>query len=370
MTALQKLRDEKVTIFDLTESNPTRCQFKYPQDKILSALASVKNLAYEPNPRGSLAAREAIAKYYQAKKFDVSPEEIFLTSSTSEGYSYLFRLLADVDDEVLFPQPSYPLFQYLVDLNDLKINFYPLTYADSWHMNLEQLDGQINSKTKAIVVVNPNNPTGSFIKKSELKQLSAICKQRNIPIIADEVFYDFGFDDSPEESLVNNHEVLTFVLGGVSKTLALPQMKLSWIIVKGPKELVKAANERLEIIADTYLSVNAPTQNAFSEWLLLKDEIQNEVRERLKRNYDFIKKEVAQSKSCQLLKTEGGWYAVLRLPDDIDEEDFVLQLLREDHVFVHPGYFFDFEEGAHLVLSLLAPFDIFCDGVKRLVNRI
>ena len=369
--ALEQFKKANVPIIDLTESNPTRCGFAYPFQEILLPLAFDKNLCYEPQPQGSLEAREAVARYYKQQGRDVPVERIFLTASTSEAYSYLFRLLVDAGQEVLFPRPSYPLFQFLGDLNDVALNYYPLVFTGHWHMDFPQLEGCIHPATKAVVLVNPNNPTGSFIKNDELSILNRICRAKNVPIICDEVFADFAFPGSKDAvSLAGNDAVLTFVLGGLSKTLALPQMKLSWIIVSGPEELANAACQRLEMIADTYLSVNTPVQNAVAGWLSSKDEFQGPVKQRTLDNLRFLEQAVKTTK-CQLLKPEGGWYAVIRVPlTKISEEEFILQLLGNNHVFAHPGYFFDFNQEGFLVLSLLPPSDIFKEGIQRIFRRI
>ncbi|MBI5024537.1 MAG: pyridoxal phosphate-dependent aminotransferase [Candidatus Omnitrophica bacterium] len=368
---LEQLKKADVPIIDLTESTPTRCGFAYPSREILQPLASDKNLRYEPQPQGSLEAREAVAKYYKQQGRDVPVERIFLTASTSEAYSYLFRLLVDAGQEVLFPRPSYPLFKFLGDLSDVALNYYPLAYTDHWHMDFFQLEGCLQPATKAVVLVNPNNPTGSFIKKDELSTLNRICQTKDIPIICDEVFADFAFPGTKDMvSLVNNDAVLTFVLGGLSKTLALPQMKLSWIIVSGPEELANAACQRLEMIADTYLSVNTPVQNAVAGWLSRREEFQGPVKQRTLDNLRFLEQAV-KTTQCQLLKPEGGWYAVIRIPlTKISEEELILQLLEQDHVLIHPGYFFDFDEEGFLVMSLLPPMDIYSEGVKRFLKRI
>lgn len=368
---LDQFKRSNVPIIDLTESNPTRCGFVYPSEKILPSLASEKNLRYEPHSRGSLEAREAVANYYKSQGHAVSPERIFLTASTSEAYSYLFRLLADAGQEVLFPRPSYPLFQFLGDLNDVTLNYYPLIFTDHWQMDFPKLEGCIQPATKAIVLVNPNNPTGSFVKRDELSALNRICGAKNVPIICDEVFADFAFPGTKDMvSLVNNDVALTFVLGGLSKTLALPQMKLSWIIVSGPEESANAACQRLEMIADTYLSVNTPVQNAVAGWLSRREEFQGPVKQRTLDNLRFLEQTV-KTTQCRLLKPEGGWYAVIRIPSPrVSEEDLVLQMLESEHVFVHPGYFFDFEEDGFLVVSLLPAEDVFQEGMKRILRKV
>lgn len=369
ISTLNQLREQKVSVLDLTESNPTHCRFEYSNKKFLSSLTRPANLDYEPHPQGLLKAREAVRDYYKRKGKDVPPDRIFLTASTSEAYSYLFRLLANPQEEILFPAPSYPLFQFLVDLNDLQMSHYQLQYEEEWSIDFEDLKGRLSPLTRAIVVVNPNNPTGSFIKREELAQLNTICREDNLSIVADEVFTDFTFKKGGQ-SLVGNDEVLTFVLGGISKTLGLPQMKLAWIVLNGPKDLVKIASERLEVIADTYLSVATPVQNALADWLALRESVQKEIKGRLARNLNFLKKKVKDNTAIQLLSPEGGWYAVLRIPAVKTEEEWILDFLVQDHVFVHPGYFFDFAEEAHLVLSLLPTSEVFEEGVKRVLRRV
>jgi hypothetical protein len=248
---------------------------------------------------------------------------------------------------------------------------YPLCYDGRWSVDLAKVGAILRQDTKAIVLVNPNNPTGSFVRRDELEALNALCRQHDTALICDKVFADFAFNRKVHyPSLVDNKEVLTFVLGGISKTLGLPQMKLSWIVINGPEELVKKANARLEIIADTYLSVNTPVQNALPEWLGYLKKIQAEILLSIRGNYDSLAEEAKKASGCALLMTEGGWYAVLRIPSKYSEEEWVLSFLRKDQVLVHPGYFFDFETEAYIVLSLLPPAPIFQDGIKRIFNRI
>ncbi len=367
-TILESLREKGVPIFDLTESNPTRCQFDYLRPDLLEGLSAVQNLRYLPSPKGNLPARETICAYYRTKNIHLDPEQIFLTASTSEAYSFLFRLLADPQESVLFPCPSYPLFSFLVDLNDLKYEFYPLTYeSHGWRIDLEGLWESLTPETRAVALVNPNNPTGSFVQESELTQINGICRNRALALISDEVFLDYVFDgEAAPLSLAGNKDVLTFVLSGISKGWGLPQMKLGWIVVNGPRETVKAAAERLEIICDTYLSVNTPVQSALPKWLESRAEIQQEIGERIQRNRNFL---FSQS-ACTCLRSAGGWYAVLKFAKNYTEEALVEELLRKDRVFVHPGYFFDFAEEPYLVLSLLPSEEIFQEGIKRLVRRL
>jgi hypothetical protein len=369
--ALEDLRHRKIEVLDLTESNPTRCGFSYLLDGMMASLADQENASYRPSARGHLQAREAICRDYREKGFDVSPERVFLTASTSEAYSYLFRLLANPSDQVLFPRPSYPLFAFLGDLNDCLMDTYPVRYDGQWKMDLAAITAAMRQDTKALVLVNPNNPTGSFVRRDELDKLNALCRQRNAALICDEVFADFTLGrDERCLSLVDNAEALTFVLGGISKTLGLPQMKLSWIVMNGPDELVQRAGSRLEIIADTYLSVNTPVQNALPEWLSRRKRIQTEIGRRIRKNHDFLGQAVQNTDGCELLKAEGGWYAVIRIPDRYSEEEWALSFLEKDHVFVHPGYFFDFETEAYMVVSLLPADNIFQDGIARVLDRI
>ncbi len=368
-STLEKLRQDKAPILDLTESNPTHCGFHYFNKELLLSLTKKENLEYQPHPQGLLQAREEISRYYEKKGMDVAADRIFLTASTSEAYSHLFRLLANPREEILFPQPSYPLFQFLADINDVQLSQYQLQYKDEWTIDIESLKNNLNPSTKAVVLVNPNNPTGSFVKEKELVILNGICKENNLSMISDEVFADFIFKkNSQTRSLGGNGEVLTFTLGGISKALGLPQMKLAWIIVSGPQPLVEAAQARLEIIADTYLSVNTPTQNALADWFSLKGEIQEEIGARLEENLEFLKKELKDFNTAQLFNTEGGWYVILKIPATKTEEEWVLEFLKEYRVFVHPGYFFDFPEEAHVVLSLLPAPQIFKDGVRRILR--
>lgn len=369
--ALECLRRTEEPVLDLMESNPTNCDFSYPQDDIIKSLAQRSNMWYRPAPRGDLAAREAVSQYYYEKGFTISPERIFLTASTSEAYSYLFRLLANPSDHILFPRPSYPLFSFLGNLNDVRMETYPLVYNGGWRVDLENTQRLFCDDTRALVLVNPNNPTGSYVKQKELEELNRFCRERNAAIICDEVFIDFSLDAGKGRvSLVDNDQVLTFVLGGISKTLGLPQMKLSWIVLNGPDDLVKKASSRLEIIADTYLSVNTPTQNALPVWLLRRNEVQEKINIRIRENYSFLLEQVKGTRDCELLSTEGGWYAVLRIPDTFGEEEWALAFLNHDHVFVHPGYFFDFDREAFIVVSLLVRERDFQEGCRRILKRI
>lgn len=362
---LEEFKRKGTTVFDLTESNPTRCGFVYPEKELQSALLNPANMRYIPATKGMLSAREAVAAYYKGQRIDISPEQIFLTSSTSEGYSFLFRLLADPGETMLFPAPSYPLFEFLVGLNDLEMQYYPLQYQNKWAIDFPALRKLITPHVRGIILVNPNNPTGSYIKRDEVAALNAICREHQLPIISDEVFYDYTFDPHQHfPSLANNDDQLSFVLGGLSKTLGLPQMKLSWIVVNGPEHLIAQTMERLEIIADTYLSVNTPVQNALPLWMQYRQAIQKQIMMRVLQNREYALRQFGDEAVC--LNADGGWYIVLKLKQELDEELLVEELLSREQVYVHPGYFFNFESGSHVILSLLSKPEVFQEGVSRI----
>jgi len=365
-------RQAGLPILDLTESNPTRCGFDEFGDEILKPLAFHESLVYEPAPKGLLSARKSVSAYYEEKGVAVDPEQIILTASTSEAYSFLLRLLADPGERVLVPRPSYPLFDFLATLNDVQLDAYPLRYASGWHIDVESLRRTIRADTRAIILVNPNNPTGSFVKRGELYELAEICRLHDLALICDEVFVDYAFAPDPArpETLARVADVLTFTLSGISKLLGLPQMKLAWICVSGPDEQVSEALARLEVISDTYLSVNTPVQHALPRWMSLHQKITGQILARLVANREHLLDQVQRVNACQCLEAEGGWYAILRLPAGRAEEGFVIELLEKEGVLTHPGYFYDFEEGDHVVLSLLSPPSIFQDGINRLLSKM
>lgn len=368
---LEDFKKSGQQILDLTESNPTRCGFAYSQKDLLKQFATPDNMLYVPSTQGLLSSRQAIAAYYQSQNIAISPDQIFLTASTSEAYTFLFRLLADPGDTVLFPSPSYPLFDFLVDLNDLERGFYPLVYNDTWTVDFAELASHMTPQTKAIVTVNPNNPTGSYINNEELAQLNKVCRAARCALISDEVFFDYAFDRKAHlSSFAANTENLTFTLSGLSKTLGLPQMKLSWIVVNGPQDMMREAIGRLEVIADTYLSVNTPVQNALASWLTLRSAIQDEIMKRVCANREYLLKNFTDNRLGTVLHTDGGWYMILKLTGSVDEEELIEQLLLKDQVYVHPGYFFNFNEGPYLILSLLPLTETFTEGVTRIVARL
>jgi len=343
------------SILDLTESNPTQAGFDYPPD-LVPALADERALRYDPSPAGLISARKTISEYYGNT---IDPAHILLTASTSEAYAYLFKLLADPGDEVLVPRPSYPLFEYLAMLESAVARQYSLRYDGAWHIDFESLSRRLTPRTRAIVVVNPNNPTGSFLKQDELERLESL----QIPIISDEVFsaYEFGEDRSRVHTLAGPRRVLTFSMSGLSKIAALPQMKLGWIAASGPGR--EAALERLELIADTYLSAGTPVQLALPK--LIVSPVRQQIQRRTRDNLSVLRAALDGS-SFQALNVEGGWYATIQVPRIRSEEEWSLMLLGEHDVLVQPGFFFDFESEAFLVVSLLTPPETFRQGIRRI----
>jgi alanine-synthesizing transaminase len=348
---LSALLKTKHRVLDVTESNPTTAGFDYPAEEILSALSDSRALRYEPDPRGLLSARQAVAEYYG----DIPASRILLTASTSEAYSYLFKLLCDPGDEILSPRPSYPLFEFLAGLESVRVVQYPLRYDGAWYIDFDSLARAITPRTKAIAVVNPNNPTGSFLKPEEWSRL----QEFGIPILSDEVFFDYSFSPVSRPS---PPAVLTFSMSGLSKVAALPQMKLGWIVASGPGH--EAALRRLELIADTYLSVATPVQLALPRLLQASLTVREQIINRTRSNLSFLKS-VAHP-----LNVEGGWYAILRLPRTRTEEEWALTLLDRRDVLAQPGFYFDFESEPFLVLSLLPPPKIFAEALHRILEEI
>jgi alanine-synthesizing transaminase len=370
--ALGALRRLGAEVLDLTESNPTRAGLSYPDEVILNALREPRSLLYEPTPAGLPAARGAVTEYYAARGLIVEPARVFLTASTSESYGWLFKLLADAGDQVLVPRPSYPLFEFLAQMELVRVVQYPLEYDDGWSIDLDALERAVGERTSAIVLVNPNNPTGSFVKQHELERLVELCVQRGLALISDEVFADYRLTADParEVSLTRVDEVLTFCLSGLSKIAGLPQMKLGWIVIGGPPTLRAEAKERLELIADTYLSVATPVQHALPRLLVAGESVRRQIAARVSENLAVLRELVEDGSPAQVLKLEGGWYATLRVPRTKTEEEWCLDLLEQDKVLVQPGFFYDFESEAYLVLSLLTPANTFREGVTRLVRRL
>lgn len=369
---LQERRARGLPTLDLTESNPTRCGFNDDAEEILGPLADPRALMYQPDPRGLRVAREAVAQYYADRAVNLDPDQIFLTASTSEAYSFIFRLVANPGDSILTPQPSYPLFEFLCGLNDVEAQPYPLIYDDGWQVDLEALAARGASSARALLVVHPNNPTGSYVKRCELSVMMERCKREPAAIIADEVFADYAFGADPERVVTHaqNSEALTFTLSGLSKIAALPQMKLGWIVVTGPRELCREAQARLEVIADTYLSLSAPVALAAPSWLRHRQGIQAQILARVQANLRKLDELLAPGVPVSRLKVEGGWYAILKVPSTRTDDQWAVDLLTRDGVSVHPGHFYDFPAEGHLVLSLLPACDRFEDALSRIVSRI
>ena len=364
---LEAKRRGGAAILDLTESNPTRAGFSYPEQAILQALAQPGSLLYEPSPAGLPSAREAVAEYYRSRGHAVDPGHILLTASTSEAYACLFKLLGDPGDEILVPRPSYPLFDYLAALESLLPVPYPLRYQGAWSLDLEALAAAITPRTRAVILVHPNNPTGSFVKREELQRLIPICQEKGLAILSDEVFSDYAFapDRNRVDTLAGEARVLTFCLSGLSKVAGLPQMKLGWVVISGPPAIEAVARERLELIADTYLSVGAPVQHALPELLAIGEKIREQIQQRLRANWNFLRAATDAGSACSLLDAEGGWYAILQMPRTRSEEQWCLALLEKDNVLVQPGYFYDFESEAYVVVSLLTPRDASEEGIRH-----
>jgi alanine-synthesizing transaminase len=368
---LEERRREGLPVLDLTESNPTRCGFA-PDREILKSLQDPRSLIYEPDPHGLLRARRAVCEYYAARGVDVRPEQVFLTASTSEAYTYVFRLLADAGDKVLVPQPSYPLFDFLAGINDIEVVSYPLRYDHEWRIDLDAVRDRWKPRSRALIVVHPNNPTGSFVKPGELDFLSDCCRQNQAALIADEVFADYALEVG--ENRVVSHsadsQVLTFTLSGLSKISALPQMKLGWIVVSGPETELKTALERLEVIADTYLSVSAPVAYALPALLEFGKTVRPTILERLRSNLCWLDRAAGSCRQVTRLRADGGWYAILKVPEAVSDEDWAVDLLAKEGVLVHPGHFYDFQGDGYLVISLLAEESVFREGVGRILAHI
>lgn len=383
--AVEEVRTRGARLLDLTASNPTRVGLKYDSAAILGALQSERALDYDPQAKGLLAAREAVAGYYAGwQSRGVDPEKIVLTASTSEGYSFVFRLLCNAGDELLVPKPSYPLFEFLADLQDVKLVPYPLIYDHGWQMDFHSMEKAVTTRTRGVVIVHPNNPTGSYVKETEIGLLNSFCHAHGLALIVDEVFLDYeletvrakrqplkregvGWPESTEQSragsFVSNRKVLTFTLSGLSKISALPQMKVAWVVTSGPDDVAREAMARLEVIADTYLSMNAPVQWALPTLLAQRCAVQRQLMERVEANLGELDRQLTQQESCQRLQVEGGWYAVLRVPVTRSDEELAIELVREKSVLVHPGHFYDFESDGYLVLSLIPEAQEFREGV-------
>ena len=368
-SALARAHRERVRsglpLADLTASNPTRCGFVYDA-RLLEPLTDVDALAYDPQPLGLLKAREAVCRYYAEHGVAVDPERVVLTTSTSEAYSFLFRLLCDPGSEVLVPLPGYPLFDFLAVVDDVRIKGVPLVYDHGWQIEPEGFRLAISDETRAIVLVHPNNPTGHFTERWEAEELAKLCRERGIALIVDEVFLDYGFGEEQAWSFAAGLEgVDVYTVSGLSKIAGLPQMKAAWIVAAGSH--AAEAMARLEVIADTFLSMNAPVQGAVPAWLAGRSQIQKQIKERVRTNLGELDRHLAGVDIVDRLEVDGGWYSVLRVPAVQPDEATVLELL-ERGAWVHPGYFFGMEESGWLVVSLLASVEEFRTGVQVIVD--
>jgi alanine-synthesizing transaminase len=366
---LDALRRRGIDILDLTVSNPTKVGLEYPDD-LLASLASPEALSYDPQPMGLRSAREAVATDFGRRGLTVPPERIALTASTSEAYAWLFKLLCDPGDVVLIPQPSYPLFEHLTTLESVSARPYRLDPHSSWRIDLDSLVSGVDERTRAVLVVSPNNPTGSYLHQEDLHRLDEVCAARNLMLIGDEVFADFPLADVPHARSVMDARAATVCsLGGLSKTVGLPQIKLGWIGFGGPSSKLEELMPAYELVADTFLSVSTPAQIALPHLLARGAEVRRQIQTRIARNLRHLHEAVRATPAISLLPVEGGWSATLQVPSYRSEEALVIELLTADHVLVHPGYFFDFERESFVVISLLVEPDLFDRGVARLLTR-
>ena len=369
---LEEKRNSKAQVADLTESNPTHCGFHYDSRAILGFLAQESSLRYDPDPKGLLVARMALCEYYRQWDVRLDPEQIVLTASTSEAYSFLLRLLCNPGDSVLVPQPSYPLLEYLCQLNDVHVAPYRLAYDGEWRIDLDSLRSQLSNRSQAIILVHPNNPTGSYVTRDEGKALVNLAKERNLSLIVDEVFskFDFGVATNRVSTFASTEHVLTFTLGGISKLLGLPQMKLGWVVLSGPREHQSEALKKLEVIADTYLSVNTAIQHALPELLKHQYSLTNQIRDRILRNLELLRSTVSSSPGVSVFSCEGGWNAILCLPQTRSDEEWCEFLLESSNVLFHPGHFYSLELASCLVLSLLPDHTVFLNAITESLRLV
>ena len=355
-------------LYDLTISNPTEIGIDYPEREILSALSNPQALRHQPDPRGLASARAAVCDYYREKKLRVDPSGIFLTAGTSEAYSLIFKLLCNAGESVLVPKPSYPLFDYLAQVNDVELRHYHLRYDDGWRLDI---DDESAKGAKAIVIVNPHNPTGAFLKREEHQEIARIAAENGLALIVDEVFIDYPLagDDRRFGSTAGDAATLTFTLNGLSKMAGLPQMKLGWIAVSGAPRPAAEAMERLEILCDTFLSVNSPAQAALPALLKAGGSVRSQILRRVKANCETLRK-AALGSPCSVLRVEGGWYAVVRVPQTKSDEEWAIRLLEQAGVYVYPGYFFDFVEPKYLIVGLLPDERTFASSARSMIATI
>ena len=373
MAALEARRAAGREVIDLAEANPTRAGFSYDGPAILGALAPEAALRYDPDPHGRLEARQAVAATYAARGIPAPPDSILLTVGTSEAYAFLFKLLADPGGEILVPRPSYSLLELLASFESLRRVPFPLAReGGAWHTDFDALRRAVGPRAAAVVIENPKHPVGRFWRDGELAELDRFCAVRGLALIVDEVFADYRSPGAPDRAGAGpaDPRALTFTLGGLSKAAALPQMKLGWIRVAGPAPLARAALERLEFVADTYLSVGAPVQHAAPRLLALGEGMRRQILARVEENGRILAACLEGCAGARVLDREGGWYGVLELAGEIPEEDFAIRLVEEDGVLAHPGYFYEFPEEGYLVVCLIAPPDAFREAARRLAARL
>jgi alanine-synthesizing transaminase len=367
--ALERHKSSGRRLLDLSASNPTEWGFKYDAPAIMRSLCAQASLQYRPDPKGLKSARQAVCDYYAEHSERVAVDDLILTASTSEAYSFIFRLLCNPGDELLIPTPGYPLFDFLADVNDVKLTRYPLFYDHGWHIDMHALKQAITPQTRGVIVVHPNNPTGHFTEPEETEQLNQICSANQMAIIADEVFLDFSLG-ATQESFVANAGALTFTMSGVSKISGLPQMKFAWLAVSGPEDTRREALARLEMISDTYLSLNAPIQLAAPVLLRQRSQFQQQLMVRVRRNLAELDSQLPGKHHVSRLTVEGGWYAVLRIPARRMDEELAIELLEKHDVYLHPGHFYDFPGNGYLVVSLITPEQDFSEGLGRVLSAV
>ena len=375
---VRQKRAEGRSLFDLTESNPTRVAL-VDLAPLVAELGHPRGANYDPEPLGHPIARAAVAAHYARRGIAVGAEQVLITASTSEAYAWVFSLLADPGDAILVPRPSYPLFGWIAESQGVKLTPYQLARDAGFRIDFDQLTRALTPRSRAIVLVHPNNPTGSFVRRDDAEELLELVRRHDLALIVDEVFADYAFEPIPRAALPSfagwsgASQVPTFVMSGLSKVMLAPQLKLGWVVMGGPPQLVDEARARLELIADTFLSVNTPVQLALPALLAHDQELQTAVKRRVRENLDVLDDLLGRAGStcaARRLAVEGGWYAVLEVPRVHDEEGWVDLLLREDDVLVQPGYFFDFDRDGFLVLSLLPVPEVFRQGAARLISRI
>jgi hypothetical protein len=366
---IEEKRCAGAPLLDLTVSNPTELLPHYPHSQIAKAYTSIADLSYRPHPLGSEQARNEIVGVYRELGVRLTPDRIALTASSSEAYALLFKLLCDPDDEVLVPVPSYPLFEYLAAFECVRTVPYRLVYDGSWSIDFADLRNRLSARSRAIVAVNPNNPTGSFLKSAERDLLLTLASERGIPIISDEVFMDYRFanDADAASTLAGQESTLVFCLNGLSKMAAMPQMKLGWIAIGGPAKEREVARARLELLLDTYLSVSTPVQASLGDLLTIGAENRRILRSRIAANLSILTTALIDQ-PVDSLHAEGGWSTILRLPNIQSEEAWVTKLLEEEDMIVQPGYFFDMPSEPYVVLSLITPEKTFAEGISRIVR--